>query len=86
MDGGRERRKRGEGGREGGGRGREEGRESKATYVVPLSLQLRWLDRCMAVHKRPEAQNLFGIVQGGLEPELRRMCVKGQRTYCMPSP
>lgn len=27
---------------------------------------LRWIDRCIEAHKRPHAQNLFGIVQGGL--------------------
>src|SRR6188508_1422458 len=29
-----------------------------------------WAERCLAVHKRPD-QALFGIVQGGLEPDLR---------------
>ncbi|KAL1342101.1 hypothetical protein AAHE18_09G134400 [Arachis hypogaea] len=38
---------------------------------------LRWIDRCIAAHKRPHDQNLFGIVQGGLDPELRDICVKG---------
>jgi tRNA-guanine transglycosylase len=28
---------------------------------------LRWIDRCIAAHARPEAQSLFGIVQGGLD-------------------
>ncbi|KAH9756450.1 Queuine tRNA-ribosyltransferase catalytic subunit 1 [Citrus sinensis] len=32
---------------------------------------LRWVDRCIAAHKRPHEQNLFGIVQGGLDPVLR---------------
>ncbi len=27
---------------------------------------LRWIDRCIAAHSRPTAQNLFGIVQVGL--------------------
>ncbi|CAG9461959.1 unnamed protein product [Pedinophyceae sp. YPF-701] len=31
----------------------------------------RWLDRCLAAHSRPAEQSLFGIVQGGLDPELR---------------
>ncbi len=31
----------------------------------------RWLDRCLKAHKRPENQNLFPIVQGGLDPRLR---------------
>ncbi|KAF7140495.1 hypothetical protein RHSIM_Rhsim06G0078000 [Rhododendron simsii] len=38
---------------------------------------LRWIDRCIAAHKRPNEQNLFGIVQGGLDPVLRDICVKG---------
>lgn len=25
---------------------------------------LRWIDRCIAAHRRPGEQNLFGIVQG----------------------
>lgn len=37
---------------------------------------LRWIDRCIAAHKKPHAQNLFGIVQGGLDPELRRYCTE----------
>ncbi|XP_078441281.1 uncharacterized protein LOC144711223 isoform X2 [Wolffia australiana] len=38
---------------------------------------LRWIDRCIAAHQRPHDQNLFGIVQGGLDPVLRDICVKG---------
>ncbi|KAL1120057.1 hypothetical protein V6Z11_D01G144600 [Gossypium hirsutum] len=38
---------------------------------------LRWIDRCIAAHKRPHDQNLFGIVQGGLDPVLRDICVRG---------
>jgi len=30
----------------------------------------RWAARCLAVHRRPD-QALFGIIQGGLEPDLR---------------
>ena len=29
-----------------------------------------WAERCLSVHKRPD-QALFGIIQGGLEPDLR---------------
>jgi tRNA-guanine transglycosylase len=28
---------------------------------------VRWLDRCISAHSRPNEQNLFGIVQGGLD-------------------
>lgn len=31
----------------------------------------RWLDRCLKAHKNPESQNIFPIVQGGLDPKLR---------------
>eukprot|EP00771_Trimastix_marina_P001095 gnl/Trimastix_PCT/2135.p1 GENE.gnl/Trimastix_PCT/2135~~gnl/Trimastix_PCT/2135.p1 ORF type:complete len:407 (+),score=99.78 gnl/Trimastix_PCT/2135:41-1261(+) len=36
---------------------------------------VRWLDRCLAAHSRPSEQNLFAIVQGGLDADLRRRCV-----------
>lgn len=38
---------------------------------------LRWIDRCISAHSRPHEQNLFGIVQGGLDPELRSICLQG---------
>lgn len=38
---------------------------------------LRWLDRCIAAHARPEEQSLFPIVQGGLDEKLREQSVKG---------
>lgn len=37
---------------------------------------VRWLDRCIAAHKKPETQNLFCIIQGGLDLDLRRECCK----------
>jgi queuine tRNA-ribosyltransferase len=35
---------------------------------------IRWLDRCIAAHRKPESQNLFCIIQGGLDLDLRREC------------
>ncbi|VDI02118.1 queuine tRNA-ribosyltransferase [Mytilus galloprovincialis] len=35
---------------------------------------IRWLDRCIKAHKRPHDQSIFPIVQGGLDPELRKKC------------
>ncbi|KAK5201838.1 hypothetical protein LTR16_001291 [Cryomyces antarcticus] len=35
---------------------------------------VRWLDRCIAAHQYPERQNLFCIIQGGLDLDLRRQC------------
>jgi len=36
---------------------------------------VRWLDRCLAAHQRKDQQNLFAIVQGGLNDELRNYCL-----------
>ncbi|KAF8313457.1 Queuine tRNA-ribosyltransferase [Clavulina sp. PMI_390] len=39
---------------------------------------VRWLDRCIATHKasgRTDKQNLFAIIQGGLDPVLRDKCL-----------
>lgn len=38
---------------------------------------LRWIDRCVDAHARKHEQSLFGIVQGGLDPKLRRLCCEG---------
>ncbi|KAG0149278.1 hypothetical protein CROQUDRAFT_39993 [Cronartium quercuum f. sp. fusiforme G11] len=39
---------------------------------------IRWLDRCIAQHLRPSPhpQSLFAIIQGGLNLELRTICLK----------
>ncbi|CAG8462736.1 6135_t:CDS:2 [Diversispora eburnea] len=37
---------------------------------------IRWLDRCIVAHKKSESQNLFAIIQGGLDLNLRRKCIE----------
>ncbi|XP_011643100.1 queuine tRNA-ribosyltransferase catalytic subunit [Pogonomyrmex barbatus] len=37
---------------------------------------IRWLDRCLSAHERPDEQSIFPIVQGGLNPELRSECAR----------
>lgn len=39
-----------------------------------MERSIRWLDRCIAAHKHPDRQNLFCIIQGGLDLELRKKC------------
>lgn len=39
-----------------------------------MERSIRWLDRCIASHQYPQKQNLFCIIQGGLDLELRRQC------------
>ena len=36
---------------------------------------VRWLDRCIKAHNRKDVQNLFGIVQGGIDINLRKYCL-----------
>jgi queuine tRNA-ribosyltransferase len=63
-------------------------------HVVPLPNErevvadamrrsLRWAERCRRAHGR-EDQALFGIVQGGLDPELRRESALGLRAIGFP--
>lgn len=39
-----------------------------------MERSVRWLDRCIAAHKNPTTQNLFCIIQGGLDLDMRREC------------
>lgn len=39
-----------------------------------MERSVRWLDRCIQAHKNPDRQNLFAIIQGGVDDELRKLC------------
>ena len=41
-----------------------------------MERSVRWLDRCIAAHKNPDRQNLFCIIQVGLDLEMRRECCR----------
>eukprot|EP00340_Litonotus_pictus_P011767 CAMPEP_0170538498 /NCGR_PEP_ID=MMETSP0209-20121228/103349_1 /TAXON_ID=665100 ORGANISM="Litonotus pictus, Strain P1" /NCGR_SAMPLE_ID=MMETSP0209 /ASSEMBLY_ACC=CAM_ASM_000301 /LENGTH=348 /DNA_ID=CAMNT_0010840201 /DNA_START=592 /DNA_END=1634 /DNA_ORIENTATION=+ len=45
---------------------------------------VRWLDRCIKAHNNPKTQNLFPIVQGGLNMELRKHCAEEMTKREMP--
>lgn len=47
----------------------------RAQVEEAVTRTAQWARRCLAVHHR-EDQALFGIVQGGLEPELRRQAAR----------
>ncbi|MBE3042584.1 queuine tRNA-ribosyltransferase family protein [Candidatus Bathyarchaeota archaeon] len=47
----------------------------KARMREAMERSVRWLDRCIAAHKNPSTQNLFCIIQGGLDLDMRRECV-----------
>lgn len=54
--------------------------DDDARFRLATHRTLRWLDRCFAVHTNPDKQNLFAIVQGGLDTTLgglREQCLAG---------
>lgn len=48
--------------------------EDKGRVKEAMLRTIRWLDRAIAAHQRPDDQAIFAIVQGGLDQELRRQC------------
>lgn len=38
---------------------------------------LRWIDRNLEANQNPDRQNLFPIVQGGIDLDLRKRCLDG---------
>ena len=48
----------------------------KARMREAMERSVRWLDRCITAHKNPDRQNLFCIIQGGLDLDMRRECCK----------
>jgi queuine tRNA-ribosyltransferase len=43
-----------------------------------------WLERCIQAHAKPETQALFGIVQGGIYPDLRTQSAKDLVSLDLP--
>ena len=43
----------------------------RSEIVAATERTYRWLERCIEAHQRPGDQALFGIVQGGVYPDLR---------------
>lgn len=39
-----------------------------------MNRTIRWIDRCLEANERNEDQSIFPIVQGGLQPALRKEC------------
>ena len=46
--------------------------DHRARLLEANERTVRWLERCVRAHRRPEQQALFGIVQGGTDLDLRR--------------
>jgi len=45
---------------------------------------LAWMERCLRAHRRPNAQALFGIVQGSVYPHLREACARSLVALDLP--
>ena len=43
----------------------------RSEVVTATERTYRWIERCLSAHQRPSEQALFGIVQGGVYPDLR---------------
>jgi queuine tRNA-ribosyltransferase catalytic subunit len=52
--------------------------EDQNRMLEAMHRSIRWLDRCIEAHKRKSEQNLFGIVQGGLDEKLRQISATGK--------
>lgn len=53
-------------------------------FKEAMHRSVRWLDRCLSAHKRPDSQLLFPIIQGGLNEELRRDCLRDMTARNVP--
>ena len=47
-----------------------------AYHTEAVERTIAWAHRCIAAHKRPDRQALFGIVQGGTDEKLRTQCAQ----------
>ncbi len=47
------------------------GQAERSHVIAATERTYRWLERCIEAHQRPSEQALFGIVQGGIYPDLR---------------
>jgi queuine tRNA-ribosyltransferase len=56
----------------------------EATARSGVRRTLAWLERSVRAHARPDAQALFGIVQGSVYPALRAECAKQVTSFDLP--
>ena len=61
--------------------------EDQARFQEAMERSVRWLDRCIQVHANPHRQNLFPIIQGGLDVSpggMREQCLHEMIKRDMP--
>ncbi len=52
------------------------GDADRAVAAAAVERTVRWAALCQQAHQRPDEQSLFGIVQGGVYPDLRTGCAE----------
>ncbi|QNN23953.1 tRNA guanosine(34) transglycosylase Tgt [Planctomycetales bacterium ZRK34] len=57
--------------------------EYDARNKLAVERSIRWLERCVKAHHRDD-QGLFGIVQGGVDLDLRTHCAQAMRDFDLP--
>jgi queuine tRNA-ribosyltransferase len=60
------------------------GDASRDVQIDAMNRTLRWIERCVEAHSRPDEQSLFGIVQGGAELDLRAECAEALARFDLP--
>ncbi|XP_003741429.1 queuine tRNA-ribosyltransferase catalytic subunit 1 [Galendromus occidentalis] len=50
--------------------------DDRARVELAMERSVRWLDRSLEAHRNKDKQNLYPIVQGGLHPDLRKVCAE----------
>ena len=58
--------------------------EHEARLKLAVERTSRWLERSIQAHTRPDEQALFGIVQGGTDPELRKQSIEAVCSHDLP--
>lgn len=59
----------------------------QARFQEATERSVRWLDRCIAAHSRPQEQSLFAIIQGGLDVSpggMREQCLEAMIKRDLP--
>jgi queuine tRNA-ribosyltransferase len=52
------------------------GNADRSVHESALRRTMEWMGRCVTAHARPDAQALFGIIQGGTFLDLRQRCAE----------
>jgi queuine tRNA-ribosyltransferase len=52
--------------------------------ALAVERTIRWLERCVRAHQKPDQQALFGIVQGGTDLALRAQCAGEMARHDLP--